>query len=148
LTLPPDALKKLFFARLKRGSVLRTRIHFTKTGVTKDKFLVLLNHDDGKGDPLLFFITSSQLAYYEDHPALRSEVVFIERGTLAFFPVKTVVNCREVLSLPRADIEIRAGERLIEVVGDLPGEIVSQIDRIVADSKLISQADKKRILGA
>ena len=72
----------------------------------------------------------------------------VEKGSLEFFPLRTVINCREILSLPRADIEEKAGQRRIEVAGDLPGEILSQIDRIVAASKLITPTDKKRILGA
>lgn len=146
MQLPPEALKKLFFARLKRGCVVRAPVHFHKTEATKEKFLVLLNLDDGAGDPLFFFLTSSKLAFFERNPTLKAEAVFIEPGTLGFFPLRTVINCRELHSFPKADIEELAGQRRIEVVGDLLPAIMAQIDRIVADSKLISKADKKRIL--
>ena len=146
MTLPPAALKKLFFARLKRGCVLRAPVHFHKTGDTKDKFLVLLNLDHGAEDPLFFFITSSKLDFYDRNPSLKAAAVFIEPGELACFKLRTVINCRELHPFPRLDIEELAGQRRVEVVGDLPPEFLSQIDRIIANSKLISTADKKRIL--
>ena len=146
MQLPPEALKKLFFARLKRGCVVKAPVHFHGTGDTKEKFLVLLNQDHGAVDPLFFFVTSSKLAFYERNPALQADAVFIEPDTLQFFPLRTVINCREVHSFPKADVEELAGQRRIEVVGALPQAMVEQIDRIVAASKLISPADKKRIL--
>lgn len=146
MKLPPEALKKLFFARLKRGCVVRVPVHFHETGDTKEKFLVLLNLDHGAVDPLFFFVTSSKLAFFERNPALQADAVFIEPGTLKFFPLRTVINCREIHSFPKGDIEELAGQRRIEVVGDLSAAIVEQIDRIVAVSKLISPADKQRIL--
>lgn len=146
MQLPPEALKKLFFARLKRGCVVKAPVHFQGTGDTKEKFLVLLNQDHGAVDPLFFFVTSSKLAFFERNPALQADAVFIEPGTLTFFPLRTVINCREIHSFPKGDVEELAGQRRIEVVGDLPTAMLEQIDRIVAVSKLISPADKKRIL--
>jgi hypothetical protein len=146
LQLPPEALKKLFFARLKRGAILKTVLHFPKTGTTKTKFIVLMNKDGGATDPLLFFISTSQLEYYERNPALKSEIAVIEASAMACFPLRTAINCREILVLTRDEMGIRAGEFRVEVVGDLPAELMGRIDKIVAASNLISPADKKKII--
>ncbi len=146
MQLPPEALKKLFFVRLKRGCVVKAPVHFHGTGDTKEKFLVLLNRDHGAMDPLFFFVTSSKLAFFERNLTMKADAVFIEPGTLQFFPLRTVINCREVHAFPKVDVEELAGQRRIEVVGDLPQAMVAQIDRIITASKLISVADKKRIL--
>jgi hypothetical protein len=146
LRLPPEALKKLFYARLKRGSIIKAPTEFQDTGTTKDKYLVLVSADKGD-DPLYFFISSSQLAYYERHPALKSDALFIDPGTLDCFPARTVINCREIYPVDRGNLDDLAEVGRVTVVGDLPEALLSQLDRIVAQSKLISAADKKKILG-
>lgn len=147
MTLPPEALKKLFRSRLKRGSILRAPVHFQETTTTRWKYLVLLNQKHQDDDSLLFFLSSSQLAFYDKYPILKADAVFIEPGTINCFPLRTVVNCREVHTFQKADIENLVVQRRIEVVGDMSPELMTRIDRIISESKLINSADKKKILG-
>lgn len=146
MSLPPDQLRKLFSRRVKRGTVLLAKIRFHETGTEKPKYIVIVSRDPVKADPLVFFITTSQLAVIERTPLFRENSVFLDVGTVSFFPLRTAINCREPEEFVRADVADLFANGEAKIVGDLPDDVMRQIDDIVRLSVLISPADKKKIL--
>ncbi|MDP3722760.1 MAG: hypothetical protein Q8R91_04600 [Candidatus Omnitrophota bacterium] len=108
------------------------------------KYLVVLNKHPADS-PTLLFLTTSQVKYYDLFPHI--DHIRIKPNTLAFFPKETILDCREVLSMERADLKRRYQEAALKVVGVLPQDYLDQIDRLVASSRFISMRHKKMILG-
>ena len=148
MSLPPDQLRKLFSRRVRRGTILRATIEFIGgTGNIRAKYIVVVSNDPQNADPIVFFITTSQMAAYEKNAVFKENAVILAPKTIAELPLKTAINCRELYEFPRKDVEDLVANGEAAIVADLPDPIVAQIDEIVRKSKLISPADKKKILG-
>ena len=146
MSLPPDQLRKLFSRRVRRGTVLRATISFGETGTVKPKYIVVMSKEPADADPLVFFITTSQLQAYERNAVFRENAVFLEANALKFFPRKTAINCRELYELPREEVQELVANGEADIIGDLPEETLALIDQIVRASILISLADKAKII--
>lgn len=136
----PEDLDKLFEKYFKRGVVLATEIHFY-SGVSKKKYLIALNQNAQDSESLLF-LTTSKVDFFKRHPSFKDHIS-ISAGQLPYFPLETVIDCHGVQCMGRG----RYRERKLDIVGDLPKEILEQIDQIVAASRYISLRHKKDILG-
>lgn len=140
----PDDLGKLFERYFGRGSVLATEMHFY-SGVSKKKYLIVLNQNPADSETLLF-LTTSQVEFFKRNPSFKDHIL-IPAGTVSFFPLETVINCHGVQSMGREELKRRYRERKLDIVGSLPNEIMERIDRIVTASRYISPRHKKAILG-
>ncbi len=125
---------------------MRATIRFDKTGVTKPKYIVVVSREPVSADPLVFFITTSQLDIYERNKMFRENAIILEAKSLEFFPKRTAINCRELYEFSREVIEDLVACREAEIIGDLPDYILGRIDQIVRNSILITAADKAKIL--
>ncbi len=137
------ASDQVFEKEFARGVVLITEMRFP-SGTQKLKYIVVLNHHPADSTTLLF-LTTSQTDYYDRFPYV--DHIRIKPNTVAFFPKETVLDCREVLSMERADLKRRYQEVALKFVGVLPQEYMDQIDQLVASSRFISRRHKKMILG-
>ena len=140
----PDVLDKLFEKYFVRGAVLATEMHF-HSGVSKKKYLVVLNENPAESETLLF-LTTSQLEFFKKHPAFKDHII-IKAGTVSFFSLETVINCNGVQCMGRIELKKRYQEKKLDIVGNLPAEIMEKINGIVASSRQISLRHKKIILG-
>ena len=141
---PPEVADKFFEKDFNRGAVLATEMFFSD-GTTRKKYLVVLNQHPADSETLLF-LTTSKVDFYEKHSGLL-DCIKVEVGTLPFFPLVTIINCRQVQPMPRAELKKRFREGKLIFLGNLPQNILEKIDQIVAASRLISVRHKKAILG-
>lgn len=144
MQIPPENLDKFFERYFTRGSVLATEMRF-HSGVSKTKYLILLNHDPSESETL-FFLTTSQVDFYKKHPSFKDHII-ITPGRFPFFSLETVINCNGVHSIARQELKSRYRERKLNIVGALSADIMARIDQIVAASRNISPRHKKSILG-
>ena len=144
MRISPADLEKLFERLFKRGAVIFTQMYFSD-GTSKRKYLIVLNHDPAEPETLLF-LTTSKVGFYEQNPSFR-EHIKIKAGVCDFFASETVINCRGVQSMPRAMLKKRYLEKKLNIVGELPSEIMGEIDKIVTVSRFIMPRHKKAILG-
>ncbi|MBI1882846.1 MAG: hypothetical protein HYS08_01375 [Chlamydiae bacterium] len=144
MDIPPIIHDSVFEKEFKRGVVLLTNLHF-KRGETKSKYIIVLNKHPSDSKTLLF-LTTSKIEFYNQHPEVK-DFVRIQPRELSFFPLETIIDCRNVWSFPRTELSERYRQNLVHFVGTLTLEIMDQIDQLVASSRLISMRDKKIILG-
>lgn len=147
MKLPAEALKKLFQASLKRGTVYKTLYHSPDTGISKEKYFVLVSGDPKQADPVFFFITTSKTDFYDKHPHIQKDFVVVEKGEAACFSLRTLINCRRIETFSRAILEDRFVHGACEVAGEVPGAILWEIDEAVRKSDLLSDAERIAILG-
>ena len=147
MELSPQSLKRLFQASLRRGVVYKTVYDSPDTGISKEKFFVLVNHDPKTGDPLFFFITTSKLAYYREHPSLKDDVVILTPAEAGCFPLATAIVCRRVERFSKDFLEDRFINKTCRVAGELPEAVLWEVDQIVRKSGLLSDEEREEILG-
>ena len=119
-------------------------MHF-HSGVTKKKYLIVLNQNPADSETLLF-LTTSQVDFFKKNPSFKDHII-INAGVVPFFPLETVINCNGVQCMGRAELKKRYREKKLDIVGNLPKEIIEKIDKIVSVSRYISPRHKKAILG-
>lgn len=145
IDIPDDVCNDAFDKELKRGSVVKTLFRFPD-GTEKFKHLIILNSDIAK-DPIVFVLTTSQLDFYDKHPQFNRDIIRIPAQKIKFFPKETVINCREAADLPMRVIKSNFVKNRLRFEGDLPTDILQDIDDIISNSFYISPAYKKLILG-
>ncbi len=143
--LPASISDPHFDQQFKRGIVLKTPIRF-KNNNEKYKYLVILSHDVSK-DPAVFILTTSQLGFYDKNPHFNKDILRIKAGSTNFFPKETIINCREVHKITKDKLKENFRNNILQIEGELPKEMLDDIDKIVEKSFFISSDDKKLILG-
>ena len=136
-------LDKLFEKFFDRGAVLATQIHL-HSGVSKTKYLIILNRNPADSETV-FFLTTSNPDFYDRHPEFK-DYIRLAAKQFPFFPVETIINCRGVHSMARSELKRRYLARELEIVGALTTDLLKQIDQIVTESQYISPRHKKVIL--
>ena len=129
--IPRDALEKLLDRFLKRGVVLRVEKYPNLVTGPKDKYLVLLNVQFIRGGQMFHVLTTSQV---ESIPFPQFAVV-VPKGTVAYFPLDTAIQCREVHSLTWQELADRYADGTLKFVGELPPEVQGKIDAILRTSR-------------
>ena len=137
------AADQIFEKEFVRGGVLITEMRFP-SGARKLKYIVVLNKNPAES-PTLLFLTTSQTDYYDRFPHV--DHIRIQQNVVPFFPKETVLDCREVFAMDRADLKRRYREAALKFVGVLPQEYMDQVDKVVAASRTIAIRYKKQILG-
>lgn len=143
MEIPPDTSHKIFEKEFKRGVVLSTVMQFQD--LSKKKHLIVLNNQPADSETLLF-LTTSKTDFFLKHPHI-SDHIKIEASVLQFFPLLTVIDCRQVHYIPRAELKKKFQNGILNFEGVLSVEIMAQIDQVVAQSRLISPRDRILILG-
>lgn len=134
-----------FDQQFKRGIVVKTPVRF-KDGREKHKYLVILNYDVSK-DPILFVLTTSQLEFYNKNPHFNKDIIRIRAGSISFFSKETIINCREIHRIARDKLKESFRDNILQIEGELPQEMLNDVDKIIEKSFFISTADKELILG-
>lgn len=141
--IPHRVSDEVFEREFRRGLVIRTELRF-KQGQTKSKYLIVLNKNPAKSDTLLF-MTTSKTEFYDKYPHV--DHLRIKPIEVPFFELETIIDCRQVHEFSRAELKRRYREGVLAVAGTLPIEKMNQIDQLVAQSRFVSLAHKKVILG-
>jgi hypothetical protein len=144
---PSGFLKKQLSGYLVRGAVLRTQIDFPGESHFKRLFLLNTNFVE---DPVFYVLSTSRVAYYMAHinePLIKNNIVYLEKGkTLLNLDEACVIDIRNVGEIYKEKLFENFKHKKLEYLGQVPNEILEQIDRIISRSELISPAIKKRIL--
>ena len=141
----PDVIcNGVFDKEFRRGRVIKTlfRCH---DGKERFKFLVILNKDPVR-DPTLYFLTTSQLDFYNKYPNYNKDIIRVTKGDLVFFPNETIIDCRHVYKSSREMFKKNFRNKTLRFEGDLPLKFMQDINRIVEQSFFIPKADKDIIL--
>lgn len=139
---PRETRLALFPAFLRRGAVVRIDHYPFLYEGPKDKFVVLLNQQFGPDRPLYCILTTSRTGALP-FPAL---TVVLAAGTVAFFPLATGIQCREVHCVDFGFLAQRYAAGRLSFVGELPPAIMVQLDRILAASPYLAPAIAREIL--
>lgn len=145
IDLPKDLTDGLFDSKLERGSVVRTLFRCSNQK-EKYKYFVILNKDLSS-DSLIFVLTTSQLEFYAKYPHFNKDIVRIQSSVVDFFPKETIINCREVHQIPKEKLKVNFQNGTLEFAGNLPSNILAEVDAIIKQSFYISKDNKKLILG-
>lgn len=133
-----------FDQAMRRGAVLyciKLRLRTT----TKNKFIIVLSHDAGK-DPIYFCLTTSKTKHYRLCPRHRHYFIVIPKDRVHYFPVKTLVDCMGVTSLPRKKLKAMYRTNELQYKGMLPQDLITDMLHIVENSTHISENDRQSIL--
>ena len=142
---PKNAYNGVFDKELKRGSVIKTlfRCH---DGKDRFKHFIILNNDLSQ-DPIVFILTTSQLEFYDKHPHFNKDIVRVDSAAVNFFPKETIISCRDVYKIQKDILKKNFQSNSLKFVGELPETILQEIDTIIKRSFLVSNNDKKLVLG-
>lgn len=144
IDVPPKACDSVFEKEFQRGCILKTKVAFSD-GSSKNKYIVILNKST-QDEQAIFFVTTSQLDFYDKHPHFNTDIIRIKPGEMEFFPKETVINCRKLEKSPREQLKKRYASGMLKFVGILPEDTLKQIDEIVRNSRFISLSDKQSII--
>ncbi len=144
MEIPPDTSHRIFEIEFKRGAVLSTVMRF-REGSPKKKYLIVLNNQPSDSESLLF-LTTSKIEFFQKHPQV-SDQIKIEANASAIFSLPTIIDCRQVYSILRAELKTKFRNGILSFEGVLSAEIMTKIDQVVAESRLISPRDRILILG-
>lgn len=97
------------------------------------------------GTDLFYAFTTSSLQFYSNglHDA---DIVRIPLNSYPFFPKETVINLREILQVTQARLEARYSNGELRFEGELSSPHISEVDRKIRTSRLLSPRMKNRIL--
>lgn len=144
--LPKPLLVQAFDAELRRGVILRLEDYPLPSGVSRDKYFIVLNRDCAFQD-LYHFLATSKVEKFRALPWGTREGVLIPAGLLANMPLDTIIDCHSLLSpLRRDDVRDMYCENRCRIVGIPPSGILTAIDRIIVESRSIPPAIKRLIL--
>jgi len=143
--LPADLTDFAFDAKFKKGMVAKVEGFVFADGTTRDKYIVVLNRD-ASASQAIFFLTTSKTEFYKTNTIAQTNAVVVPPGKVSFFPLETVVNCREAHSMKRVDMKKKFGDHQLTFKGHLPDDVLLQIEAVVSKSILIPPAITKMIL--
>jgi len=140
LTLPPQLSGQLLF---RRGALIKLTIEFDD-GTTREKYGIAVNVDEA-GDPVLLILTTTNLRWYDEHP---DAVGFVRApaGTIQSLPRDSVINCRTLHQISREKIAQDYQSQLVTYCEQLPAAVLSEIDSALADTAMLSPADKAKVV--
>jgi len=103
----------------KKGSIILFH-KFQFIDSAKAKYAVLMESWDNNRDTIIFFLTTSNTRFKD-----KKWTVIIPVGTVSGLATESLVDCNNWWELPKDQIQ---GSKYI---GDLPKEIIDQIDKAV-----------------
>lgn len=139
IAISDDVLWKRFNLGLKRGNVLRTLIHLQAE--QRYKRLLLLNIDFNDEEVFYFFTTSRVKWYFENKnwEVVSENCVFVEtEETSNNITEKMVIDCRRVFMINKNDLFDNYKNLKLDFLEMFSEEIMSNINRIIKNSKLIA----------
>ncbi len=130
----------------QQGSVLRDPKFLLPSGRYKPKILIILNKNSTE-NLIRSVLTTSQFDFYDRSPqSIKNCFVLIPVGVVSFLPLKTLIKCEEIHTLPRSKLEEAYQKQRLEKLGTLPKQFLDKIIDIVARSIFIEEEIKKSIL--
>ncbi len=145
IDLPKDTCDDVFEGEISRSSVIKTRYEF-ENGTIKEKFFIALSRSP-ENNPLVFVVTTSNPEFFDKHPEFNRDIIRITAGSLDYFPLDTIIDCRSVLKIPRDTLKNNFHSNDLKFCGNLPSDLISKIESIIKYSRHIARKDKKLILG-
>lgn len=147
IDLPKDALRSPLASQLIRGNVLRTKIIFPQG--PRFKRLILLNNNFSEDDIYYIYTTSQIDIYkkYKNHPAFKDNFIYLQKGQTRFNSNEDmIINCREVYNIEKEKLLENYKDKILNFLGIMPKEIMTEIDTIISVSRLISLKIKTHII--
>ena len=145
--LPESILLKQLNAQLVRGNVLRTRIFFPRG--PRFKRLILLNNNFSEDD-IYYVHTTSKVDIYKrnkNHLAFKDNFIYLLKGQTPFNSNEDmVIDCREVRSIKKEKLLENYKNKMLNFLGIMPNEIMTDVDSIIVASILISREIKSHVI--
>lgn len=110
-------------------------------------YFIVVNANPPGDEVLLLTVASSQTDTVKRRCARESEstVVEINEADYADFTKDSVIDCNRVFTKSLADLCAQWHRKEIVPKLDIPKEIFDQLKQGILDSRLVSEADKRRI---
>jgi hypothetical protein len=144
VNIPPEICNGVFDNEFEQGSVIKTKIRFP-SGLERNKYLVILNKNP-KNDSILYFLTTSQLDFYDKHPGYNKDIVRLPPGKVSYWQKETVIDCMKLHRGTRSTFEANFQTGTLSFAGLLSSDVLDDIKRIVEQSFFISKNEKEAIL--
>ena len=145
--LPIKLLKSELNAQLIRGLILRTKLLFEN--IPHFKRLILLNNDFSRDD-ILYILTTSKVNFFrksQDYPGIKNHFLYIQKGQTEFNQKEDmVIDCRRIDAIKKEKVLQNYSENKLIFLGLIPKQILSDIDKIIKNSILISPKLKNLVL--
>jgi len=125
-----------------RGALLKTEVSFN-TGETKEKYLVVVSIDKN-ADPLLLVLTTSKLRWYDENPD--APVVRLDVGEIPAFTKETIINCRELLRIPRNDLKRLYEAETLFYIDQLGDDILAHLDKALISARTLTVTEKQAVV--
>lgn len=145
IKVPESLLDETFDEQIRQGAVIYY-VGFQFDIETKNKFLIVLNHDCNQSE-IYYFLPTSQMKFYVSKRKLRKYFVFVPGNTVSFFPFPTLIDCRHAECISRDKLREKYGNGELEFKGMLPEIFMAKVIDIIKTSRLIPKRTKKLILG-
>jgi len=136
-----------FSSQITRGAITFLKsVQFSPEEPVHDKFLLILNGNNQE-EKIYYFFSTSQLGFYNKHPNFKSQFVYIQSGTVEYWPKPTVINCMKEYYIYRDKLLDKYSRGDFEYRGHLPDELMADVDAIIKSSTVISDVVKQKICG-
>jgi len=147
IDLPEIVLRKNLDSQLVRGKVLSTKIIFPKG--SRFKRMLLLNKNFSE-ENVYYLFTTSQVRFYikhKDEVPLKGNFIYIKKGgTPLNSDEPMVIDCRNIYPIKKEKLLENYKNKILRYRGDMPKEIMTEIDKIISASKLIPPKIKNHVI--
>lgn len=147
IDLPVGAFRSVLNSQLSRGKVLLTQIVFPEGPLFKR--MVLLNNNFSEED-IYYFLTTSKIGYYAkdgNREPQKGNYIYVKKGGT---PINSnepmIIDCREVSDIKKEKLVENYKSKMLRYLGNMPKEIMTEIDTIISVSRLISPKIKNHII--
>lgn len=147
IDIPESVLRKNLDSQLVRGKVLSTKIIFQKD--SRFKRIILLNKNFSEENVYYLFTTSQVIFYkkHEDEVPLKGNFIYIEKGVTPLNSNEPmVIDCRIIYPIKKEKLHENYKNMILRYRGDMPKEIMTEIDKIISASKLIPPKIKNHVI--
>lgn len=147
IDLPLGVFRSVLNSQLARGKVLVTQIVFPDGPLFKR--MILLNNNFSEED-IYYLLTTSKVGFYAKYgnrEPQKGNYIYVKKGGT---PINSnepmVIDCRSVYVIKKEKLIENYKYEILRLLGDMPEEIMTKIDKIISASTLISQKIKTHII--
>jgi len=132
---------------LRQGTVYY--MHERGLSSVEPHYFVVVNMDPLGDELLLLVVASSQIEKVKRRRSQETATTVVEIGEVEYadFTRDSVIDCNQVFTKSLADLCSQWTRKEIVPKRDLPMSLVTKLQQGVRDSRLVSEADKRRICG-
>lgn len=147
IDLPESTLRKQLNSQLTRGKLLKTEILFPPHLYYKR--LILLNNNFLEGD-IYYILTTSKTDFFNkwgNYLGVKGNFIYVQKGQTSFNTNEDmIIDCRRIDVIKKEKLLENYKNKKLKFLGNIPKEIITEIDKIISVSRLISPKIKTHII--